>query len=73
MVQKLESGAKVSELSEEYGIKRTTIYSWLGRTTDGKRSEALELGKLRRENAALQQLVGQLVYEQEFRKKNRLS
>jgi len=67
---KVSSGRKVSDVAKEYGIPTTTVYTWLGREAGGKRSEILEVSKLRRENEALYKLLGRLVYQSEAAKKN---
>ena len=69
IISKVKSGIPVNEVAEQYGINRKSVYNWLQSRAE-KSSDILELNKLRRENQALTQLVGKLVYEQELRKKN---
>ena len=69
IISKVKSGIPVKEVAEQYGINRKSVYNWLQSRAE-KSSDILELNKLRRENQALTQLVGKLVYEQELRKKN---
>lgn len=68
MVEKIESGETVKSISEEYGVNRATIYSWLKKDAEGG-NESLSLNKLKRENKALLELVGRLTYEKELREK----
>ena len=66
---KIRSGQKVSEVAKTYGIKETTVRTWLDRDTVSPGSETLELSRLRRENESLLGLVGQPTYESDMRKK----
>lgn len=68
---KIRSGKKVSVVAREYGLKETTVYTWLQRETAGGGKQTLELSRLKRENEALYRLVGQLTFEAEVHKKNR--
>ena len=64
------SGLTVREASVEFGISPHAIYNWIGskgRTGPG----VLEIGKLRRENETLKQIIGQLLLDSERGKKNR--
>ena len=70
VLAKISSGRKVSDVAKEYGIPTTTVYTWVERESGGRRSEILELSKLRRENEALYKLLGRLVYQSESAKKN---
>lgn len=63
-------GLTVREASKEFGISTNAIYNWIGakgRSDPG----ALEMSKLRRENEALKQIIGQLLLDSERGKKNR--
>jgi len=63
-------GLTVKEVSQEFGISTHAIYSWIG--ARGKvEPGALEMGKLRRENETLKQIIGQLLLDSERGKKNR--
>jgi len=67
ILKKIESGERVKDVADAYGVKRPTVYSWLKKGAEGNTS--LELSRLRRQNKALLELVGQLTYEKELRKK----
>ncbi|PWB38763.1 MAG: hypothetical protein C3F02_02535 [Parcubacteria group bacterium] len=63
-------GMTVKEASVEFGVSTNAIYNWIGakgRTEPG----TLEMSKLRRENEALKQIIGQLLLDSERGKKNR--
>jgi transposase-like protein len=67
IIRKVKEGKKVLDLAKEYGLSDKTIYRWIGGGAQG--NEALEMSKLKRQNAELLRLVGQLTYEQELKKK----
>ena len=63
-------GLSVRAASVEFGISTNAIYNWIGakgRIEPG----AIEMGKLRRENECLKQIIGQLLLDNERGKKNR--
>jgi len=67
--EKLINGAKLTEVSNHYGIPVSTISGWLKRSAKGKKGEELEVGRLKRENEALYKLLGRMCYEHELKKK----
>lgn len=71
IIDKIKNGGmSVREASAEFGISANAIYNWIGargRIEPG----ALEMGKLRRENRCLKQIIGQLLLDGERGKKNR--
>jgi len=54
-----EEGAPVSEAAKDHGISEAAIYRWLGQGAEGAPSWN-EYAKLKRENKALLELVGEL-------------
>lgn len=52
-------GVTVQQAAQDHGIKLKTIYSWLGAQAQGTVS-ILELNRLKKENAALKQLIGDI-------------
>lgn len=52
-------GVSVVQAAQEHGVKENTIYTWIARKTEGNPSLA-EIIKLKRENAQLFQLVGEI-------------
>ena len=66
-----EKGERVAELAKEYGVVPKTIYNLLRHTAQGS-GALLEAAKLKRENEALLQIIGELVAERKLGKKNNL-
>ena len=54
-----EEGVPIAQAAKDHGIHETTIYGWLGA---GARSAPswIEVAKLKRENKALLELVGEI-------------
>lgn len=69
VLQKIRQGEKVSELAEKYGMSKTTIRDWL-KGDSCQSSEILELGKLRKENRDLYELIGKYAFG-EFKEKKK--
>lgn len=68
VVEKIKSGIPVGKISEQYGISSKTIYTWLKKGVTEPVS-IRELQKLRKENAALREIIGVLTIEKEKIKK----
>ena len=69
VLEKIRSGTPVAKVGEQYGISSKTIYGWLKKTVTEPVS-IRELQKLRKENAALKEIIGVLTIEKEgFKKK----
>jgi len=65
-----EEGISVEAAAKDAGVHNTTIYGWLGRGVKGNPSLG-ELIRLRRENAELLALVGELTLKaSQTQKKN---
>lgn len=54
-----EGGIPVAQAAQEHGIHPSTIYDWLGLSTEGTPSFG-ELAKLRKENKELLEIIGEL-------------
>jgi len=52
-------GVSVSEAAKEHGISENTIYTWLSKKVAGAPTIS-EIIRLKRENAQLMQLVGEI-------------
>jgi transposase-like protein len=52
-------GISVSQVATEHGLSPNTIYAWISRNTEGG-GTLTEVSKLKRENKALLELVGEL-------------
>jgi len=63
-----EDGLPVSQVAQEHGIKPRAIYQWIQRGVNSPPS-VLEVAKLRRENQALKELIGELTLEMSVAKK----
>ena len=64
-----EEGVPVAKLAEEHGISTKTIYGWLSRGMTDKQPSTLAYAKLKKENQALKELVGNLTFMLEAEKK----
>lgn len=69
VLAKIRNGQKVSEVAEIHGISEMTIRTWLGRDAAGGGSRMLEMSRLRRENAELIRIIGELKVDSERQKK----
>jgi len=63
-----QEGITVSRAAEEHGVNPRTIYGWLGKGITAPPS-VLELAKLKRENQALKEILGQITFELSLAKK----
>lgn len=64
-----EEGVPVAKLAEEHGISTKTIYGWISRGVANKQPSVLAYAKLKKENLALKELVGNLTLLLEAEKK----
>lgn len=63
-------GVSVVQAAKEHGVAENTIYAWIAKKTDSQPSLS-ELIRLKRENAQLFQLVGEITLKlSETQKKN---
>lgn len=63
-----EEGVSVTQAAEEHGLKPGIIYQWISKGVNAPPS-ILEISKLRRENQALKELIGELTLEMSLAKK----
>lgn len=63
-----EEGVPVSQAASEHGLKPRTIYQWIARGVTAPPS-ILEISRLKRENQALKELIGQITLEMSLAKK----
>jgi transposase-like protein len=54
-----DEGVTVQQAAEQHGISTKTIYGWLSKGAEGAPSWS-DVARLKRENAALLQLVGEI-------------
>jgi len=70
ILAKIKSGEEVKKVAAQYGVSDRTIYLWLKKGVVNSVS-ALELGKPKKENQILKEIVGVLTMELEKVKKKR--
>ena len=70
ILAKARRGEKVAALSDQYGIKSNTIYTWLSKDSGEDIISILKYNKLRRENQELKRLLGEITLEMSLGKKN---
>lgn len=63
-----EEGVPVAQAANEHGIKPKLIYNWISRGVTAPPS-ILEISKLKRENQALKELIGELTLDMSLVKK----
>lgn len=63
-----EGGVSIAQIAEEHGISNRTIYGWLSKGATATPSW-LELNRIKKENAALKELLGRIMLETELSKK----
>ncbi len=68
IIERIRNGASTQEIAKEHGISKNTIYGWLAKSASAPPS-VLELGKLKRENQALLEIIGKLTVELSAEKK----
>jgi putative transposase len=70
IINKAKIGEKVADLANQYGISSKTIYTWLRQNTGEDVVSILQHNKLKRENAELKRLIGELTLDMSLGKKN---
>lgn len=70
ILDKVKSGKAVKEVATQYGVSDRTIYAWL-KVGVVDTISVLELGKIKKENQILKEIVGALTIELEKLKKKR--
>lgn len=63
-----EEGVPVAQAAQDHGIKPKVIYNWISRGVTASPS-ILEISKLKRENQALKELIGELTLDMSLVKK----
>lgn len=63
-----EEGLPVAQAASEHGLKPRSIYQWIAKGVTAPPS-ILEISKLKRENQALKELLGQITLEMSLTKK----
>lgn len=68
IIERIRQGEPVLKIAEEHGIGKSTIAYWLSKDVSAPPS-LLELGKLKRENQSLLEIIGRLTVELTAEKK----
>jgi transposase len=66
----IKNGLTVSEASNQYQVSTKAIYRWLKNQADNTGTSALVLAKLKKENQALKEIIGNLTLEKRLGEKN---
>lgn len=66
-----EGKDKVSIIAEQHGISSRTIYGWLSSGVGGGNRDWLDNNRLKKENAQLKQMIGELMLEKKREKKSK--
>ena len=61
-------GIPVAQIAEEHGISPAAIYGWLSKGLKGQPTW-MEVAKLKKENRALKELLGRVMYERDLAQK----
>jgi len=72
VLSRVKGGVSVPEAARDAGISDKTVYGWLSKESRITDCNLIEMNRLRRENQALQALVGKLTFHIERSKKGRL-
>lgn len=64
-----EGKTSITEIAQEHGLSDKTIYRWLSKGATSSAPSWVEYNKLKRENAALKELLGRVMLEIEILKK----
>ncbi len=64
-----EDGITVANAALEHGVSTKTIYNWM-RSKTVQADGVMEIGKLRRENKELLEIIGRLTHNMSKSKKN---
>ncbi|QPC81670.1 transposase [Phototrophicus methaneseepsis] len=71
ILSKVQSGERVADLAEQYGVSAKSIYGWLRQASGETVISVLEYNKLKRENEELKRLIGELTLNMHQQKKSR--
>jgi len=65
-----DDGMTIQEAAQTSKVTEDTIRKWLRTSVDNAHTSSSELGRLRRENQVLKEIIGSLILERETAKKN---
>lgn len=67
-VRKIEMGATLKDIAQEYGVTMASLHSWRGKYGTNGHNPARDLNLLKDENFRLRQIVSRLVLENDLLK-----
>lgn len=62
ILERVKQGVGVTQLAKEHAVSVKTIYGWLRKQAEGVGGDLAEVGKLKRENKILLEIIGKLTY-----------
>jgi transposase-like protein len=62
ILDRVKQGLGVPQLAKEHGVSVNTIYGWLRKQAERTGGNLSEVGKLKRENKILLEIIGKLTY-----------
>jgi transposase-like protein len=62
ILERVKQGVGVPQLARDHGVSVKTIYGWLRNQAEGAGGNLAEVGKLKRENKILLEIIGRLTY-----------
>ena len=71
VLEAVKNGMKVRDARAKFGVSDNAVYGWLRAQADNSGTSALEMARLRRENADLKEIIGLLTLERKRAEKNR--
>jgi len=71
VLAEIKNGTKVAEAAARHGVTSNSIYAWIKVQADNTGTSALEVARLRRENAELKEIIGMFALEKKRAEKNK--
>lgn len=71
IISKVQTGERVADLAEQYGVSTKTIYGWLRQDSGEGVVSVLQYNKLKRENEELKRFIGELTLNMHLQKKSK--
>ena len=65
-----DDGMSIPDVAKTYLITEKTVKSWLRKQTRNAHTSSTELQRLRQENQALKEIIGEIVLKQKLHKKH---
>lgn len=67
-----DEGMGIVSAAQKYGVTEKTVRRWLGKQTKNEHTSVAEVEKLKRENQTLKVLLGEVVLNQQLKRKGTL-